>query len=96
MDNGNLIYSCKTPEDLDRFGAWRRYKAGVAMEVDWDGNIVWEIKHPDHHHDARKLRNGNVMLLCLRPVPEGLHAKIRGGLAGTEIDGKSMRITCLK
>src|SRR5256714_12609064 len=84
LDNGHLFYSGKVMEDLERFDAWPRFKAGAALEVDWSGKVVWEVTHPDHHHDARRLRNGNVILLCLRPVPEALHARIKGGLAGTE------------
>src|SRR5216683_1827240 len=87
LDNGHLFYSGKVMEDLGRFEAWARFKAGAALEVDWNGKTVWEIKHPDHHHDARKLRNGNVVLLCLRPVPTTLHARIKGGLVGSEVDG---------
>jgi hypothetical protein len=84
LDNGHLFYSGKVMEDLERFQAWERFKAGAALEVDWHGKIVWEVKHPDHHHDARKLRNGNVILLCLRPLPPAVHARVKGGLAGTE------------
>ena len=84
LDNGHLFYSGKVMRDLRRFEAWPRFKAGAALEVDWSGKVVWEVTHPDHHHDARRLRNGNVILLCLRPVPEALHARIKGGLAGTE------------
>ena len=87
LDNGHLFYSGKTIADLGRFEAWRRFKGGVALEVDWRGRVVWEISHPDHHHDARKLRNGNVMLLCLRPLPAEIAARVRGGLPGSEADG---------
>ncbi len=88
LDNGHLFYSGKVMHDLERFEAWGRFKAGAALEVDWHGKTLWEVKHPDHHHDARRLRNGNVVLLCLRPIPRELHARIKGGLAGSEIDGK--------
>src|SRR5215467_4988491 len=71
-------------EDLERFEAWPRFKAGAALEVDWNGKVLWEVKHPDHHHDARKLRNGNIILLCLRPMPAALRARVQGGLAGSE------------
>jgi outer membrane protein assembly factor BamB len=87
LDNGHLFYSGKVMADLERFEAWARFKAGAALEVDWNGKVVWEVTHPDHHHDARKLRNGNVILLCLRPVPAALHARIKGGLPATEIGG---------
>ena len=87
LDNGHLFYSGKVMADLERFEAWPRFKAGAALEMDWNGKVVWEVKHPDHHHDARKLRNGNVMLLCLRPLPAALATRVKGGLTGTEARG---------
>src|SRR5262249_981098 len=87
LGDGHLFYSGTVMTDLDRFEAWARFKAGAALEVDWNGKISWKVTHPDHHHDARKLRNGNVILLCLRPVPSSLHGRIKGGLPGTEIGG---------
>lgn len=87
LPNGRLFYSGKVMQDLERFEAWRRFKGGAVLEADWHGNVLWEVTHADHHHDARKLRNGNVILLCLRPVPAALHDKISGGLPGSEING---------
>jgi len=88
LDNGHLFYGGKVMTDLDRFEAWSRFKAGAALEVDWQGRVLWEVTHPDHHHDARKLRNGNVLLLCLRPLSADLAARVRGGLPGSEAEGK--------
>jgi hypothetical protein len=87
LDNGHLFYSGKVMTDLARFEAWARFKAGVALEVDWQGNVLWQVSHPDHHHDARKLRNGNVLLLCLRTLPRQLQHQVRGGLPGSEVNG---------
>ncbi|MGH7751989.1 MAG: aryl-sulfate sulfotransferase, partial [Gemmatimonadales bacterium] len=86
LDSGRLFYSGKVEDGVNRFPAWERFKAGAALEVDWNGKVAWEVRHPDHHHDARKLRNGNVILLCLRPVPRELRARIKGGLPGGEVD----------
>jgi len=88
LDDGHLFYGGKVMADLERFEGWTRFKAGAALEADWNGKVAWEVTHPDHHHDARKLRNGNVILLCLRPLPRELHARVRGGLPGTEINGE--------
>jgi len=88
LDDGHLFYSGKVMEDLQRFEAWSRFKAGVALEIDWHGKVIWEVKHGDHHHDARKLANGNVVLLCGRPIPTDLHRRIKGGLLGTEAEGR--------
>jgi hypothetical protein len=84
LDNGHLFYGGKVMEDLERFGAWPRFKGGAVLEVDWQGHVVWELRHPNHHHDARLLRNGNVMLLCLRPLPAEIAGRVEGGLPGTE------------
>jgi outer membrane protein assembly factor BamB len=87
LENGHLFYGGKVEQDLARFEAWPRFKGGAVMEVDWRGRVVWELRHPDHHHDARRLRNGNVLLLCLRALPAELAARVLGGLPGTEADG---------
>src|SRR5262245_14189359 len=69
LPNGHVFYGGKLMEDLDRFEAWPRFKGGAVLEVDWHGRVLWEVRHPDHHHDARLLRNGNVLLLFLSPLP---------------------------
>lgn len=86
LGNGHLLYGGKILEDVDRFEAWPRVKGGAVLEVDWFGRVLWEVRHPDHHHDARRLRNGNVLLLCSRAVPAQLMSRIQGGLPGTEAD----------
>ncbi|HEX3864253.1 MAG TPA: hypothetical protein VHY35_21430 [Stellaceae bacterium] len=46
LDNGNLFYGGMVMEDLERFEAWRRFKAGAVLEVDWQGRVLWELRHP--------------------------------------------------
>jgi hypothetical protein len=87
LPNGHLFYGGKVMHDLDRFEAWPRFKAGAALEVDWQGRTIWEVRHPDHHHDARLLRNGNVLLLCLRALAPEIARRVQGGLPGTEANG---------
>jgi len=87
LKNGHLLYGGKTMCDLDRFDAWPRVKGGVVMEVDWHGRVLWEIAHPDHHHDARLLHSGNVIMLCSRPLPAELICRIEGGQRATEAGG---------
>ena len=42
LPNGNLFYLGKTHDETwDRFLSWNRFKGGVLMDVDWDGNVVW-------------------------------------------------------
>ena len=87
-DRGTLFYNGRTTEAtsaLVRDGPW---KGGAAGEMDWSGRVLWEVRHPDHHHDGRLLRNGNVILLCTTPIPAELAARVRGGLPGTEHEGE--------
>jgi hypothetical protein len=85
---GTLFYCGKTLEQSDRFISTQPWKGGAVLEATWDGDILWEIRHPDHHHDATKLRNGNALLLCLAPLPRDLVPQVRGGIPGSEHDGE--------
>lgn len=83
LPNGNLFYSGKTAENVEQVPWW--FKGGVVLEADPAGKILWEYRHPFHHHDARKLANGNVIILATERVPATLAAKVQGGLPGTEL-----------
>ena len=84
---GTLFYNGKIVEQSDRFIAGQNWKGGVALELDWDGRVLWKVRHPDHHHDGTLLGNGNVLLLCLAPLPPGAAARVTGGQPGTEHEG---------
>jgi len=87
-DRGTLFYNGKTADDSGRYISGVSYKGGAALEVDWNGRVLWEVKHPDHHHDGIRLRNGNVLLLCLIQLPHDFHSRIKGGMPGTEHNGE--------
>src|SRR5260370_1218882 len=72
----------------DTFLGKAQLKGGVAREADWNGRILWELRQPNHHHDARLLKNGNVLFLCAMELPADTARKIQGGRAGTEVNGK--------
>jgi hypothetical protein len=84
LPNGNLLCSVVTPDGIPIPGA----KGGRILELDWDGNIVWE--HIDHsqHHDIVRLDNGNTLYLSRDILSDEDAAKVVGGLPGTEIKGK--------
>jgi Arylsulfotransferase (ASST) len=86
-ERGTLFYNGKIVEEPGRLIAGQPWKGGVALEMDWRGRVLWEVRHPDHHHDGIRLRNGNVLLLCLTAIPRDLAARVRGGIPGTEFDG---------
>ena len=84
-DKGTLLYNGQIPNNT--FIGKSPFMGGAVMEADWNGKVLWEIKQPDHHHDARLLRNGNVLLLCSAELPADIAKRVKGGLAGTEHDG---------
>ena len=84
---GTLLYNGRTSEDSTRFIASQPWKGGMILEADWNGRVLWEACHPDHHHDGIRLRNGNLLLLCLGRLPAEIAARVQGGQAGTEHEG---------
>jgi hypothetical protein len=84
-ERGTLFYNGKIADES--WYSTQRWKAGAALEVDWQGRVLWEVRHPTHHHDGICLRNGNVLLLCMAPLPPDLAARVRGGRPGTEAAG---------
>ena len=87
-ERGTYFYNGKTPENSKRYISGKPGKGGAALEADWNGHILWEVRHPDHHHDGIRLTNGNILLICLSPLPSDLVPKIQGGLPGTEHNGE--------
>jgi hypothetical protein len=85
---GTLFYNGKTVEDSGRFISRQPWKGGVVLEADWDGRVLWEVRHADHHHDGIRLTNGNVLLLCLGQLPRDIVPKVKGGMPGTEHNGE--------
>jgi hypothetical protein len=77
-ERGSLIFNGRTLENgfLSRFP----FKGGAILETDWNGKILWEVRHPDHHHDGIRLRNGNVLLNCLGQVPRDIAERVVGGV----------------
>jgi len=64
---GTLFYNGKIPNS-SHIGQ-SAFKGGAALEVDWKGKILWEVRQEDHHHDGLRLRNGNVLLVCSMCFP---------------------------
>src|SRR5262249_57293378 len=87
-ERGTLFDNGKSSEDSKRFISGKPGKGGAALEVDWNGRVLWEVKQADHHHDGIRLRNGNVLLICLTQLPQDLVPKIKGGMSGTEHNGE--------
>ena len=69
-------------------------KGGRLVELDWDGEVVWE--HTDHHqhHDLRRLPNGNTIYIAWEALAPEVAERVRGGLEGTEAPTASCTATC--
>ena len=82
-ERGTLYYNGRSPENnrLSRFP----FKGGAALEADWTGKVLWEVRHPDHHHDGILLRNGNVLLDCMGQVPDEIAQHGKGGMEEPEM-----------
>ena len=87
-ERGTYFYNGKTVEPSDRFISRQPWKGGVVLEADWNGRVLWEVRQPDHHHDGIRLRNGNVLLICLAQLPQHLVSQVKGGRPGTEYNGE--------
>jgi len=80
LPNGNLFYGGKLRDaEWDRFQSWKRFKGGVMMEVDWAGNVIWEHRDKDHHHDARRTSSGGAIYLTVELMDRALSEKVKGG-----------------
>jgi len=84
LDNGNLLYAGRVENGplADFEGA-----GGKIIEVDKAGKTVWEYDEPYQHHAFRRLENGNTLILKWVKVPGDIAAKVKGGIAGSEMDG---------
>ena len=93
LENGNLlmtgsdINTPKPPKDeptkappplehhVTRLGGYHT----TLVEVDWDGNVVWEYINKFQHHDFFRFANGNTMVPVGVELPEEFHRGVRGG-----------------
>jgi hypothetical protein len=78
--NGNLLVSTWMGEGPEGLAA----RGGLIQEMDWDGNVVWECRDKNQHHDFHRLPNGNLIYLSWELMPADAAARVQGGGAGSE------------
>ncbi len=50
------------------------------VELDWDGNMVWQYEDDIMDaHDRERSKNGNTLIMKYDPIPEEIAAKVQGG-----------------
>lgn len=85
LENANLLYPSRvTRKDAPLFPG---FCGCDLLEVDWDGNIIWQYRDNFQHHTVQRLRNGNTMLIYIVDTPKEIMQKVIGGQPGTENNG---------
>ena len=79
LPNGNLLAGVQTPD-----GPGLRGAAGLIVEIDWAGNVVWQHVNHAHHHDQRRCANGNTLYPYSKLMPDELAKRVPVGIAGSE------------
>ena len=82
LDNGNLLVSGRTDKGPVTFGG----RSGIVMELDWEGNKVWEYVEDTLHHDFCRMENGNTMVLGWEAVPLEIAQQVKGGIPNTDME----------
>jgi hypothetical protein len=83
LENGHLlIQTLPTPDSgpLHEIGG----SAGAMIELDRDGNTVWEHRDLTQHHDYVRLANGNTVYLAWETIPKEISDQIQGGYHNPE------------
>ena len=85
LPNGNLFFRSRTAQgegEGPSFGG----RSLSLIELDWDGNVVWQYRPTDMylHHDFERLLNGNTLALLWAPIPAELSAQVQGGFVADD------------
>ena len=93
LENGNLL--AKFVNGIELYGEWGG-NTGATLEMDWDGNVVWEYQDTLTHHDHVRRANGNTIVVASDVLDSQAASKIQGGTPGTEADDGTIRGERLK
>jgi len=64
--------------------------AGGLVELDWDGNLVWQLENPWMHHDFQRLENGNTVAMMREELSSDTTFRVKGGFSTAEDPGKML------
>lgn len=84
QSNGNLMIACQSGEGPKGMAA----AGGRMLEIDWDGNIVWEYVDHNQHHDFRRLPNDNLIYIGWELLSDAGAARVQGGLPDSDHGGE--------
>ncbi len=97
LPNGHLLYAGDLGNKTQ--GKWivgiRPGYSGCGNEIeerDWDGNLIRRVMTPQQSHDFLPMPDGHIMYptygLPQGVLPDELAARWKGGIPGSELDGK--------
>ena len=75
LPNGNLLVAVLTPNGPPGLNA----KGGKILEINWNGDIIWEYCDDYQHHDFRRCPNGNTIYLAWELIPDNYSHRVKGG-----------------
>lgn len=78
LPDGHLLLRTLPPEEaggVEHIGG----SSAALLELDWEGNILWEYRNPMLHHDHQRLPNGNTLVLLWDKLPKEINDQVRGG-----------------
>ena len=78
LPNGHLLFRTAKPQDVEVVKG-QGGSSPALLEMDWEGNVVWEYRNPMLHHDYERLPNGNTLVLLFAEMPPDLSARVLGG-----------------
>jgi hypothetical protein len=86
LPNGHLLFRASPPTE-EESGRGLGGASSALIELDWDGNKVWEYRNPWLHHDYERLLNGNTIVLVWEELTAEFSDTIQGGQANEEEPG---------
>ena len=74
LPDSTLLYPCRKENPSIEVGA----TGGRIIKYDWEGNILWDWTSEDYdlHHDIEPLPNGNILLIGIEPISQGVSADV--------------------
>lgn len=96
LPNGNLAYNGVHPDSPHLFPLWQKYRGGLMLQVDPEGNVVQKWEDPLAHHDQNHLDDGTILYTTLQPLTSEEAASVSGGIPGSEAPDGKMYSDCIK
>ena len=83
LPNGNLLFQTLAPAEPGPMTGLGGHAGGL-VELDWDGNLVWQLQNPGMHHDFQRLPNGNTLALMWEELSPDTTLRVKGGYTTPE------------